>query len=290
MLLFAAFALAAPTTLTFDDPAELDAWTLASDGGSDTLADGALTVETPAGAERTWFTDERDPDSGWHGVRSRNGWWVAADVDILADCLAVYLEAGDDNARWYVRVGDDEVAVGGPVATVAAIDTSVPHTIGIFAEAGGTAQVRVDGVAVLHRLYGQRGGGALGFGNDAICDATTTWTELRFDTFYEGRGDDDDDGDGVVNRDDDCFEEFDPTQDDADGDGAGDACDPCPDSAPSDTGDEGLCGDSADTGRHPEPEPVDCFSCVLDPCCGDSSALVLVPLTLLAFRPRPRRS
>jgi hypothetical protein len=294
MILAFSLAHASPLTVNFTSDDPLAGWTARDAGGTTTFEDGFARIETDGTGSATWWVFLDRADSPWFGARSANGWWVEADLVVTADCPTAYLQAGDDVQRWIVRLGDGTLTVLGSDEHESDLDTSVLHTIGVYAHPDGLADVRVDGVPLFEDLMGRsvRSGG-VGFGNDG-CPGTSDWYGLRFDTFEEGRGGEDDDGDGVVNDLDDCPGDADPDQQDADGDGGGDLCDPCPADADDRCLDSGGETGIVDTGDLviPGPDHDGCeldLACVhTDGCCGGSGVAVVLPIGLLFFTGRNR--
>jgi MYXO-CTERM domain-containing protein len=87
---------------------------------------------------------------------------------------------------------------------------------------------------------------------------------------------DDSDDDEVINPCDNCPGEVNPDQADADGDGAGDACDDCPNDPDDDADDDGVCGDEDNCPAVANPGQEDAD----DDGVGDACESWLGPLTL----------
>ena len=97
----------------------------------------------------------------------------------------------------------------------------------------------------------------------------------------------DDDGDGIMNDDDNCPDDANPGQENADGDDLGDVCDACPNDSSNDMDEDGICGDVDNCPEIANPDQTNqdgddlgdaCDICDLDPdndvdkdgLCGDA--------------------
>ena len=83
----------------------------------------------------------------------------------------------------------------------------------------------------------------------------------------------DTDSDGILDGDDNCVDDPNPGQEDADGDGQGDVCDPCPNDPDDDADGDGVCGDVDNCPATPNPGQADADADTLgdacDPCPTD---------------------
>lgn len=105
--------------------------------------------------------------------------------------------------------------------------------------------------------------------DNCICDPN----QDQQDTDGDGAGDvcdpcDDLDEDGVCDEEDNCLGVSNPDQLDSDGDGLGDACDVCPDNADNDSDGDGVCDDNCPADYNPDQADADLdgIGDVCDPC------------------------
>ena len=213
--------------------------------GNVSFADGMMTVE--ASGYEEWILGYGTPSKWWDSVSPDKGWWIEARVRVDAvdgDCTGggpgIWIH--DRGKLFKLFFGSSTVAAN--PGDSAAVDGSEFHDYRFEDFGDGTRRVLVDGAEVID-LSGVEGGAgtfSLTIGDLGGCASSlVVWDRLSYDTFAPGGEDDDNDEDGVPNAEDNCHEDANPNQENMDGDGAGDACDPCPTDELDDSDGDEVC-------------------------------------------------
>ncbi|MDH3786748.1 MAG: thrombospondin type 3 repeat-containing protein, partial [Acidobacteriota bacterium] len=176
---------------------------------------------------------------------------------------SMQIDAGDGDPA-----GDGAYAKPGP--------GPIGHQGAIYAVAGSSGQAT--GGALNHPAMfvglNMLGSLVLDFDNERLDASFLDSSGATLDTFTIIKQTcDDPDADGVCTGDDNCPVDPNPGQEDADGDGAGDVCDPCPNDPDDDADADGVCGDVDNCPEDPNPGQVDGdqdgLGDVCDPCPND---------------------
>jgi hypothetical protein len=240
-------AIAAPVVIELNAASDLEAegferW---ADLGSSTFVDGTMVVDTVGYEE--WILDNPTQSKWWDNVHPSKGWWVEARLRVdeadpeCPDGPGIWIS--DRVNLWRLNFGTNRISAY-PTGQ-ASVDMTQFRVVRFEADGPeGPRRVLVDGVVMIDVPDEPRAGGtqALNFGDLGGCGhSLVTWDYFSYDTFAPGRETDDDDGDGVTNDVDNCFEVVNSDQANRDGDGLGDVCDPCPVDVLDDSDGDGLC-------------------------------------------------
>jgi hypothetical protein len=258
-------AVAAPVMIPLDGEEDLlaEGFEHHPGSGTSTFADGMMTVDTVGYEE--WILFAPTPSKWWDEVLPEKGWWIEVrvridDADPGCPDVGPGLWIHDRGKLIKIQFGPDHVQ-SYPTGVTAPFDTSSFHVYRVEDFGDGTRHLLADGNVLLD-LAGDGGGGtpALTFGDLGGCGhSRAVWDYYAYDTFAPGAEDEDNDGDGIPNAEDDCFEVADPEQLDTDQDGRGDVCDACPLDALDDRDGDGACDsddacpDDASTTEEPCP-------------------------------------
>ncbi len=165
--------------LTMDALPSEEGWQeIADGGGSSTVSNGILTIDSPS--DRSWWA----PDAWLQSVDSSVGWHVEFRTRLVAaengGSLGVWIHDLDHLLVFYLE--KNQVYIGYPTVELFPMDTTDAHHTYSISGQGNHVDILIDGALVFAYDYGFQGDGteALIFGDMA----GGYWTLSDWDYFY----------------------------------------------------------------------------------------------------------